>query len=287
MCHKAVVDQNNKIIAPNLHLDGKVTSNKVHAAGWKAGSVHGASFNGGVKTGTCLTCHGKDLKGGTSGISCESCHSGWQTKCNFCHGNSKSTLGAPPATVDGTTSGKAPGVGKHGSHVRKGSSHDVLDCALCHKSKPTSALSPGHIDPGPAEVAFSGFLKGGTYDYKTYWCKNIYCHGNGQPGSSRNLPWVGTLPGGCFACHNGAVSICSTCHDDQTDGAAMTLSGRHKKHVVDQKLTCDKCHSCVVKGNKSITNLKKHINGEADVCGTNWVAAAKSCTPSCHVKRSW
>ena len=90
-----------------------------------------------------------------------------------------------------------------------------------------------------------------------------------------------------MACHSGSISICSTCHDDNTDGAKMTLSGKHKLHVVDKGLSCAKCHSCVVSGNKAIVDFKKHINGEADVCGTGWVAAAKTCASSCHIKRSW
>lgn len=287
MCHKAVVGQNLKIVAPKLHLDGKVTANKVHAPGWKAGTVHGPAFNDGVKTKTCLACHGNDLKGGVSGISCESCHSGWQTRCNFCHGSTTQAHGAPPATVAGSALNSKAGVGKHKNHMRKGKTHDSMDCAICHGTKPTTALTPGHIDPRPAEVKFSGFLKGASYDYKTVWCKNVYCHGNGQKSSSRNLPWVGTLSGGCMACHSGSISICSTCHDDNTDGAKMTLSGKHKRHVVDKGMSCDKCHSCTVTGNKTIVDFKKHMNGEADMCGAGWVAATKSCTPSCHVKRSW
>ncbi|MFZ5446872.1 MAG: CxxxxCH/CxxCH domain c-type cytochrome [Myxococcota bacterium] len=274
-CHGAVVDAAKKIIAPALHVNGKVEASAGgHPSGWGAGSVHGAAFLKGPDG--CKACHGGSLTGG-SAKSCESCHPGWQTKCTFCHGGTLNQTGAPPTTVAGQTAISVPGVGRHTAHVVAGASHAAFGCAICHGSVPANALSPGHIDPSPAEVKFTGAGAGSTYSFTTYLCSNMYCHGNGKPGSTGSAPWVGSWTGGC-----------SACHDDETDGQAMTLSGRHEKHIVDKKLGCASCHSCVVNGSKQIVDPAKHVNGARDVCNVGWNATARTCTPAgCHGTESW
>ncbi len=69
----------------------------------------------------------------------------------------------------------------------------------------------------------------------------------------------------------------------------MTLSGEHKKHLVDKQLKCVDCHQCVVNGTKQITNMVKHINGKPDVCDPTWNPATKSCSSpgnKCHQGQS-
>lgn len=276
-CHGAVVDASMKIIAPSLHIDGKVSaSGGGHATGYASGAVHGPDF---LKDPTsCTACHGTDLSGG-SGKSCETCHSGWKTKCTFCHGGTDNATGAPPETVGGKTATTVPGVGRHTSHVSAGATHAAFGCSLCHKV-PQSALSPGHIDPSPAEVTFGGLAAGSTYSFSTNLCSNVYCHGNGKSSSSGGSAlWVGSLSGGC-----------SACHDDESGGSNMTLSGEHKKHIIDKNLKCSTCHNCVVNGSKMITDPTKHVNGQRDICGSmnlSWNAANKSCTPPCHGTEVW
>lgn len=282
-CHGGVVDASMKIIDAKLHIDGKINITGGHPAGYANPTKHGADFNQGPQA--CTPCHGADLKGGGSQKSCETCHPGWQTQCNFCHGTAADTSGVPPSTVDGQTSIAVAGVGRHGLHRRVGKSHAPYACERCHKM-PTDALSPGHIDPRPAEVIFPSYMVGSTYDATTNTCKNIYCHGTGKVGSGLDLPWVANTT--CMDCHGMSnVSACSTCHDDAGDGATMTLGGSHLKHIVDKKLGCADCHGCVVSSNKIVTDFQKHINGVADVCEPSWNATAKTCTPTCHVQKTW
>jgi predicted CxxxxCH...CXXCH cytochrome family protein len=276
-CHAAVVDKNRKIIAPKLHIDGKVNATGGHATGYKDPKVHGPDFYKDPKS--CGACHGTDLKGG-SAAGCDSCHkqSNWLTSCVYCHGGTNNQTGAPPADVAGKTAISAPGVGRHTSHVTLGASHNPYNCAVCHGKTYKSALDPGHLGLAPADMAFTGLAKGTTYNATTRQCANIYCHGNGKAGSGGSALWTGTLTGGC-----------SACHDDESDGSGMTLSGEHKKHLVDKQLKCVDCHQCVVNGTKQITNMVKHINGKPDVCDPTWNPATKSCSSpgnKCHQGQS-
>jgi predicted CxxxxCH...CXXCH cytochrome family protein len=263
------VDASQKIIAPALHVDGKVqVAGGGHPTGWSSGSVHGPAF---IKDpDSCKACHGSTLAGG-SAKSCESCHPGWKTNCTFCHGGLDNKTGAPPAAVDGKTAASVPGVGRHTSHVTAGATHVAYGCALCHKV-PTDALSPGHIDPSPAELAFTGAAAGTSYSYQTYTCTNIYCHGSGKKGAAGGSAlWVGSLAGGCDACH-----------------PQSGLGGEHKKHVVDKKLPCSSCHSCTVNASKQISDPAKHVDGSVEICGLpTWNAATRQCTAGCHGTETW
>lgn len=273
LCHGAVVDSARRIIQPSLHIDGKVGAGSgAHPTGYREGSVHGADFMKDPKR--CTSCHGANLTGGTA-KSCESCHPGWRTSCVFCHGGTQNKSGAPPVSVGGKTATSVPGVGRHTAHVTAGSTHVAYACALCHKV-PTDALSVGHIDASPAEVTFTGLAKSSAYDSKTYWCTNVYCHGTGKGSLGGSAQWTGSIASGC-----------STCHDDETDGEPMTLSGRHAKHIVDKKLSCVDCHNCVVNSTKAIVSVSKHIDGTKDVCLSSWNPTTRTCSPSCHNTKVW
>jgi len=263
ICHGAVVDASKKIIAPALHIDGKVSaSGGGHPTGWGASTVHGPAFN--KDPASCTSCHGATLTGG-SAKSCETCHSGWKTKCTFCHGGTDNQTGAPPTAVDGKTATTVPGVGRHTSHVTAGATHAAYGCAVCHKV-PADALSAGHVDPSPAEVTFSGLGAGTAYAYATYTCSSIKCHGG------KSALWVGSLAGGCGACHGGT-----------TPGS---LGESHKTHQ-EKGYGCTTCHSCVVSSSTQISDPTKHVNGSINVCGTGLNYSAGSCTPACHGNESW
>ena len=271
-CHTGVVDANNKIIAPTLHIDGKITASGGHPAGYGSGSVHGPDFLNGPQS--CTACHGPTLTGG-SAKSCDTCHSGWKTNCTFCHGGTSNTTGAPPVSVAKATSATVPAVGQHTSHLTTGATHNAYSCGLCHKV-PVDALSAGHIDPSPGEVLFTGLASGASYSHTTHQCTSVYCHGNGKSGATGSALWTGTLSG------------CSSCHDDETDGQNMTLSGRHEKHIVDKKLKCNACHNCVVNGAKQIIDKGKHVDGKRDVCVPSWNPTNKTCSPpGCHGLETW
>jgi predicted CxxxxCH...CXXCH cytochrome family protein len=273
-CHGAVVDAAQTIIAPSLHIDGKVTATSgIHSTGFALANVHGPVFYQDPQA--CTVCHGVDLKGG-SAQNCGDCHSDWQTSCTFCHGGTDNTTGAPPSGVGGQSSTTVAGVGRHTSHVTAGATHGAYACELCHKV-PTEALSPGHIDPAPAEVVFTGLATGASYNPATYWCTNVYCHGDGKTGSSGSALWIGSLSGGC-----------ASCHDDESGGGSMTLGGRHEKHIVDKNLGCSDCHGCVVNSSKQIIDQSKHLNGQMDICLPSWNPTNRSCSPpACHGSESW
>ncbi|MCA9665011.1 MAG: CxxxxCH/CxxCH domain-containing protein [Myxococcales bacterium] len=274
MCHGAVVDANRKIINPALHIDGKVdATGGGHPTGWAAGLVHGSAFY--QDPNSCKQCHGATLDG-DSAKSCNTCHPGWRTNCVFCHGGTDNQTGAPPAAVDGKVATTVPAVGRHTSHVTAGS-HPAYDCTVCHV-KPTDALSPGHIDPSPGDVVFHGQAAGASYNTSTYTCSNVSCHGNGR-GSNGSALWVGSLSGGCSACHDAA-----------SDGSSMTLSGRHRKHIVGEGIGCATCHNCVVSNNTTISNGANHVNGSIQVCGpaiNSYNPVTSSCSPACHGSERW
>jgi predicted CxxxxCH...CXXCH cytochrome family protein len=269
LCHGSVVDGKRKIIALKLHIDGKISSAAGHPAGYSKGDVHGPDFF--KDRSACEACHGKDLTGGV-GKSCDSCHTNWKTNCVFCHGGTDNKTGAPPEAVAGQTATSVPAVGQHTSHVTAGASHAAYGCELCH-TKPTDALSAGHIDGAPAQVSFAKLAgPSASYSAATNLCSSVYCHGNGKTAQG-GAPWIGKLTGGC-----------SACHDDETDGGTMTLSGNHKKHLIDKGYACVDCHGCITDSAKKITATAKHVDGVKDVCGVNlnWSSASRTCKPACH-----
>lgn len=263
-CHSTVVDANRKIIAPHLHINGKVEATGGHPTGWVAKTAHGAAFNNGDSCGGS-SCHGGSTLTGGAGWSCQTCHPGFEKNCTFCHGGTDNQTGAPPETVDGQTAATVPGVGRHSKHVMAGSS-PRYDCSICHV-KPTDAFSPGHIDPRPGDVKFSGLGAGTLYNYTTYQCTNIYCHGNGN-GQNGSAPWVGAWSNTCSSCHPNTPS-----------------TGRHGKHVNGEGYACSECHGCMVNASKQITNASLHVDGKKDYCGpSGFNATTKRCTLSCHGK---
>ncbi|MCB9557780.1 MAG: CxxxxCH/CxxCH domain-containing protein [Deltaproteobacteria bacterium] len=267
-CHVAVIDAQMKIIAPNLHINGKLDVVSPHPTGWATGSVHGTAFV--AKPTDCQACHGNDLLGGSTAVSCENCHAGWQTKCTFCHGGTDNQTGAPPQSVAGQTATTARGVGQHSTHVWAGGKARY-DCTVCH-IKPSGALAAGHIDGSPnAEVSFSGLASGATLNTTSLVCSNVYCHGDGN-GANGNATWTGSLSGGC-----------SACHDDESDGTAMTLSGQHRRHILTAGFACSECHGCVVDAQKKIVDPQRHADGSKDFCGpSGFNATTKQCTLVCH-----
>jgi predicted CxxxxCH...CXXCH cytochrome family protein len=160
--------------------------------------------------------------------------------------------------------------------VTAAASHVAFDCSGCHKV-PADALTAGHIDPSPAEVAFTGLAgASAAYNPSTRQCTNVYCHGNGKAGSGGSALWTGSLSGGCAACH-----------DDETKGTAMLLGGRHQKHVLGEGLGCSTCHGCVVNSSKQVTDATRHVNGKVDVCLPSWNPTARTCSPGCHGTETW
>ncbi|MCC6747239.1 MAG: CxxxxCH/CxxCH domain-containing protein [Deltaproteobacteria bacterium] len=274
VCHGQVVDAARKIIAPLLHVNGKVESQSSHPAGYKEGNVHGPDYFANPASCATASCHGTSLDG-AAGTSCNSCHANWKTNCIFCHGGTDNRTGAPPASVSGQTLKSVPGVGAHTRHLTASATHVAWDCALCHR-KPTDAMTAGHVDPSPAELVFGGLAAGSAYNAQSHVCSNVYCHGDGRTNGSAT--WTGTLS-----------SACAPCHDDETVATERSMSGDHHKHIVDKRIKCWECHATVVNASKQIISATLHVNGRKEVSmpsGT-YNASTRLCTTTCHKNQTW
>jgi predicted CxxxxCH...CXXCH cytochrome family protein len=211
ICHPATVDASGalvRIAAGGKHLDGAVEVLDGHASGWMvpaSPTFHALSANEGLSG--CTPCHGEDLAGGFVGVGCGSCHdaslppgvASWQTSCVMCHGGVDNATGAPPRTTWGA-GGDAVRVGAHTAHLAAG-----VTCAACHVVPP-DARAPGHVDPSPAEVIFSGLATAGgaspAWDRAGATCVASYCHGATLLGGSTPAPrWTGTDQAACGGCH--------------------------------------------------------------------------------------
>jgi predicted CxxxxCH...CXXCH cytochrome family protein len=280
-CHGAVVGAGNTIVNPAQHIDGVLQVDSVHPVGWAAAVEHGMSFNAqGPASCATAACHGTALNGGASNVSCDSCHSGWKTTCTFCHGGGDNVTGAPPATIDGTVGRTNPLVGAHTEHVETTTMHGPWNCSYCH-TQPSSALSPAHVDGDlVSEVVFSPLNPAATYNQGTGTCSNLYCHGNGRVDDGSDT-WV-----------NNPTYDCRSCHDDSNGG--QNLSGRHRKHIADEKMECHECHQDVLDAGQNIIDVLLHVNGVKDVsmvAGGNWDPAQQRCSGlpdgACHGTESW
>jgi predicted CxxxxCH...CXXCH cytochrome family protein len=158
--------------------------------------------------------------------------------------------------------------------------HAAWDCTVCH-TKPTGALSPGHVDGTgsvvQAEVRYSSLNPAATFNAGTATCANLYCHGNGRTAAGTAV-WTSTTPLACNSCH-------------QTNGTGM--SGKHTKHIQDEKMACAGCHQTVIAtGSTTITTPALHVDGLKQVkmpTGT-WTPATKSCSGlpnGCHGTKTW
>src|SRR5512137_2921413 len=265
-CHPGTVKPDGTIdVAGGLHIDGKVDVSGAHPPGWMtpgSGSFHGDAAKAGL--GTCQACHGANLdgQGGTATTSCATCHgANWKTNCTMCHGDKPagpSGRSSPPRDIRGNTATTEVTVGAHAAHFGASSIAPAFDCTACHLV-PADALSPGHVDAGPAEITWGSLATSGgaqpAWNRSSATCSNVYCHGStltGAGGSNTNPVWtqVGSGQAACGSCH--AVPppaphpqrpdlACSSCHAGYT-ATAVNLA-THLNGVVDvAALTCTTCH---------------------------------------------
>ena len=266
---------------PGQHIDGTLQVTAVHPPGYNTREQHGYDFDRKGST-ACATsgCHGAALTGG-AGPSCQGCHTSWQTSCTFCHG-AGGTTGAPPQGVEGQTALTDKHVGAHTKHVAATGMHAAWSCTFCH-TNPSTALTPGHVDGlgsiVQAEVKYSSLNPAGTFNTTAATCANLYCHGNGRT-SAGTATWTSTTALTCTSCHPAGVTN------------AQTMSGEHKKHIVDENMKCNACHQTVVNATLVITTPALHVNGLKDVkmpVGT-WTPTTKACSGlpgGCHGTKTW
>ena len=155
----------------------------------------------------------------------------------------------------GATSTAARGVGAHTSHVRTGSTWRAdIACSTCHVV-PADALSPGHIDPRPAELAWTGtaIADGASPTFDGTRCSGAYCHGETlvSGGTITRPVWtaVDGTQAACGTCHglppsapHTARTDCGTCHGAVYNGTTFVDRTRHVDGIVDISGGCDACH---------------------------------------------
>lgn len=164
--------------------------------------------------------------------------------CWSCHGAPFNP--APPRDTQGVTDRAARTVGAHQAH-QGGSWHRPLLCDDCHRV-PADVEAPGHLDPAPAELLFTGVPNAAnvrsSFDGGT--C-TTYCHGVTLTGGTKPEPhWMTDPQVVCGQCHGvpppaphpvATLRQCENCHLDVfTDGA------RHVDGVLDFKAGCSTCH---------------------------------------------
>jgi predicted CxxxxCH...CXXCH cytochrome family protein len=267
------------------HIDGTLQVNAQHPPGYNAREQHGYDFDQhGASTCATAACHGTALTGGSSGgPSCNTCHapSTWRTTCNFCHGSTTNTNGAPPEGVMGQTAASDAHVGAHTVHLGATSMHSAWTCSMCHTT-PTDALNANHIDGTggivQAEVVYSTMNPGATFTASTSGCASVYCHGSGLPSGgvagAGTATWTSTT----------ALNCTTSCHGG--DAARTGMSSEHRRS--DHRKTCNRCHNTVTDAAMAIINPSLHVNGTRNVsfsAGGTYNPSAKSCTGTgtgCH-----
>jgi predicted CxxxxCH...CXXCH cytochrome family protein len=191
----------------------------------------------------CALCHGADLNGpagGGVGPACTDCHAAGSpltlTNCTSCHNW--------PADGQAPAGDQFPN--RDGAHAV----HNALagvngNCSVCHEGAGTeSAL---HFDGGGAAVvalASAYDAQSGTagYDANAKTCGTTRCHG-GQTSPH----WF-----------NGTIDVagdCRQCHATSSGQHNAATSGEHRKHVVEEGMSCTACHNASLLSANHFSNL--------------------------------
>lgn len=209
---------------------------------------------------------------------CNSCHGSSQT-CTGCHGGLDNQSGAPPYSLDGSSSTTIMAVGAHTSHINGNLLSDGIPCSECH-IVPDGILNFGHLgDDGVAEINF-GSLAGASSNWNrsTANCSQVYCHGNFDGGYISNSPnWISSNQ-----------AQCGSCHDAGSNPA--DLSGRHRHHVQEENVMCYRCHANTVNSSLNIVGKDLHINGTVEVVfssGNGTYSNGQCSNTGCHGTESW
>lgn len=285
-CHPATVNADGTLrVAGGAHINGVVDVQQVHPTGWSDPTAHGYAANA-QGLGACVSCHGADFGGGPSGVSCNACHgsTAWQTSCTFCHGNPGLTAtaqnpqlaAAPPAGTQGQQATSARAVGAHQQHLTAGALAPAFACTQCHAVPADLA----HVVGGPATMAWGPLAaaNGATPSWNGTSC-STYCHGATL--SYGGVSSGGTLTTPAWTTVNGSQAACGTCH-----ATTAINTGHHQVHIT-RGYDCGVCHSGYT---ATSANPAAHVNGAREVGGAGTSIqsySSGSCTPSCHVTRSW
>jgi predicted CxxxxCH...CXXCH cytochrome family protein len=169
--------------------------------------------------------------------------------CSTCHGHDDT--GAPPPSLNGSTTSDARGVGAHAAHLGGIAFARDVACADCHRV-PTEFGSPGHIN-GTVEVAFpvpaGSTAVPGAYRADTLTC-TAWCHT--PQGTGASPAWTSQAgPLGCTGCHGAPpppphlqVAFCPACHRNVQPDGGFHDKNLHVNGAVDVVLPtgCVGCH---------------------------------------------
>ena len=234
-----------------------------HPSDWVY-AKHPAASNEDINA--CMECHGADLSGGMSGVSCSQCHLNGSpftlTGCTSCHGNPPNGNVAPNR------------IGAHAVHNALINVTNV--CNSCHNGAGTG--NANHYN-GAVDVMFLS-----TYNAKSGaavrnadgTCSTVSCHGG------KTTPvW-----------YSGVIDVntqCTVCHAYGTAEYNSYSSGRHDSHVNTYGITCTTCHDTAKLAASHFTSLNTSaMEGPASATLASSINYnAGSCTPACHVTRSW
>ena len=245
---------------------------------------------------SCSVCHDVSGTSTKSGPVCQTCHIAGSPltaiNCVSCHAN-------PPS---GAASSYPNVAGAHAAHIALNGAGTPIACDTCHNGLGTGTLNhynranarPGEdaLRVSPGDVAFVA-----TYNAKTgassfdnsaaLNCSNVSCHGG------QNSPnWqTGTIdvPNACLSCHALGTAQYNSFN-----------SGRHSLHIGEFGLsdsTCKLCHNTTTLAASHFTALgTTTMEGPASatiggpgtgITAGNYVAATKSCSPTCHGTETW
>jgi len=211
---------------------------------------------------------------------CNQCHGSGPSACTGCHGGIDNLTGAPPSGLSGETATSQLAVGAHTQHLDGGYLTDGIECTECHVV-PASLIDQGHLDADSVAEMTWGTLAGdqSAWNRTSANCSGTYCHGNFTGGYSDNAPvWTSANQAQCGSCHdNGANS--------------KDLSGKHKKHIVDESVFCNNCHSATINGAGTIISRAAHVDGVKTVSfpfpGTFSNGSCSGLPGQCHDTENW
>lgn len=252
----------------DLHQDGSNQSTFFALFGSVGNNDTDAAYNNGTSTCTAVECHGDGLTQGSSAAD-PVWGSPGTAACGTCHA----------ITAADQTSGS------HQKHINDAQGPQV-DCLECHWDNNTT-----HSTRDGAITFADGATQLGT-DNASGTAECNYCHWDATGVTLAKANWVA-----------GTTLGCDDCHDDETVPAVSnTMSDPHVRHVIDNSIDCNACHSSVVNTGKVIGDYTLHTNGSVQVSisatydnngGTgedNWNSGTNTCSSTvCHASqdRQW
>ena len=242
--------------------------------------------------GNCGNCHA--ITGASPAAAaplCTVCHAAGSPltalNCTSCHA-------VPP---NGGAGAVYPNIaGNHTVHLALNSAGTPVSCDTCHNGLGTKTLShynranarPGlnalRVPPGDATFLATYNAKTGASAFDNsivLSCGNVSCHGGqATPNWQTGILNVNTQ--------------CTSCHAPGTAQFNSYNSGRHSLSEHSSR-ACTVCHNTTTLAVNHFTNLgTSALEGPASAtiggAGTNvntYVAATRSCSPSCHGTQTW